>query len=217
MFFDRFIPYFHLKCLLLMKVFHSLIKKKKRNLSFSRWEGINLTLKHRKCKFRTYMLNGSIIFYLKLNSVPSALRCASPPSHLSFLSYIHQPTLFPGDIVVKNLPANAGELGSIPGSGRSPGEGSGNPLQYSCMENPMDRGAWRAIVPGVAKSWTWLSDSTAVQRGLTPEIRHHLGSFLPSLPHPINGLIWACPSLWSSHDLSLLSITALSYSPGHPS
>ena len=53
---------------------------------------------------------------------------------------------------------NAGDLGSIPGLGRSPGEGNGNPLQYSCLENRMDRGAWRATVHGVAKSWTWLSD-----------------------------------------------------------
>ena len=49
---------------------------------------------------------------------------------------------------------------SIPGLGRSPGEGNGNPLQYSCLENPMDRGAWWATVHGVAKSWTWLSDFT---------------------------------------------------------
>ena len=52
---------------------------------------------------------------------------------------------------VKNPPANAGDVGSIPGSGRSPGEGNGNPLQYSCLGNPMDRGAWRATVHGVAK------------------------------------------------------------------
>ena len=45
-------------------------------------------------------------------------------------------------------------MGLIPGSGRSPGEGNGNPLQYSCLENPMDRGAWWAAVHGVAKSWT---------------------------------------------------------------
>ena len=49
---------------------------------------------------------------------------------------------------------NAGDPGSIPGSGRSPGEGNGYPLQYSCLENPMDRGAWRATVHGVAKSQT---------------------------------------------------------------
>ena len=50
--------------------------------------------------------------------------------------------------------SNAGDPGSIPGSGRSPGEGNGNPLQYSCLKNPMDRGAWQATVHGVAKSWT---------------------------------------------------------------
>ena len=50
-----------------------------------------------------------------------------------------------------NLPANAGDLGSIPGSGRSPGEGNGHPLQYSCLENPMDRGAWQATVHEVTK------------------------------------------------------------------
>ena len=48
--------------------------------------------------------------------------------------------------MVKNLPANTGDAGSIPGSGRSPGEGNGNPLQYSYLENPMDRGAWQAAV-----------------------------------------------------------------------
>ena len=47
-------------------------------------------------------------------------------------------------LVVKNLPANAGDTGSIPGLGRSSGEGNGNPLQYSCLENPMDKGAWQA-------------------------------------------------------------------------
>ena len=59
--------------------------------------------------------------------------------------------------VVKNPPANAGDsrdTGSIPGSGRSPGEGNGNPLQYSCLENPMDRGAWQATVYEVPKSRT---------------------------------------------------------------
>ena len=59
----------------------------------------------------------------------------------------------------KNLPANAGDLGLIPGPGRSPGEGIGFPLQYSCLENSMDRGVWWAIVHGVAKSWTWLKNT----------------------------------------------------------
>ena len=56
--------------------------------------------------------------------------------------------------VVKNPPANAGHLGLIPGLGKSPGEGNGTPLQYSCLENPMDREAWPAIVHRVAKSQT---------------------------------------------------------------
>ena len=60
---------------------------------------------------------------------------------------------FPGGSVVKNLPANTGDMGSTPGSGRSPGEGNGNPLQYSGLENSMDRGAWWAIVHGVTKEW----------------------------------------------------------------
>ena len=59
---------------------------------------------------------------------------------------------FLGGSVVKNPPANVGDVGSIPGSGRSPEEGNGNPLQYSWLENPMDKGAWRATVSGVAES-----------------------------------------------------------------
>ena len=69
--------------------------------------------------------------------------------------------------VVKNPPANAGDvkdLGSIPGSGRSPGGGHGNPLQYSCLENPMDRGAWWAAVHGAAKSRTRLKRQQARTR-----------------------------------------------------
>ena len=61
-------------------------------------------------------------------------------------------------LVVKNPPADAGDVrdtGSIPGSGRSPGGEHGSPLQYSCLENPMDRGAWQATVHGVTKSRAW--------------------------------------------------------------
>ena len=80
--------------------------------------------------------------------------------------------------VVKNPPANVGDiraLGSIPGLGRFPGEGNGNPLQYSCLENPMDRRAWRAAVHRVAKSWTrlkWLSTHTHT----TPRIKGDMES-----------------------------------------
>ena len=62
--------------------------------------------------------------------------------------------------MVKNLPDSAGDSGLIPGSGRCPGGGHGNPLQDSCLENPTDRGVWRATVHGVAESRTWLDNST---------------------------------------------------------
>ena len=64
---------------------------------------------------------------------------------------------FPGGSDGKASVYNAGDPGSSPGSGRSPGEGNGNPLQYCCLENPMDGGAWQATVHGVAKSWTRLT------------------------------------------------------------
>ena len=71
-------------------------------------------------------------------------------------------------LVVKNLLSNAGDvrdMGSIPGSGRSPGGGHGNPLQYSCPEKPMERGAWWAMVHGVTKSWTQSKGLRAHTRG----------------------------------------------------
>ena len=66
----------------------------------------------------------------------------------------------PGDSDSKESACNEGDLGSVPGLGRSRGEGHGNPLQYSCLENPMNRRAWWATVPGVTKSQTRLSDRT---------------------------------------------------------
>ena len=65
---------------------------------------------------------------------------------------------FPSGSMVKNLPAKAGDAGLIPGLGRSLGEGNGNPLQYSCLRNPMDKRAWWATVHGVAKSQMRLSN-----------------------------------------------------------
>ena len=75
----------------------------------------------------------------------------------------HHDTAF--SLVAQNIKVSAkvlyaGDMGSIPGSRRSPGEGNGNPLQYSCLENPMDRGAWWATVHRVTRSWTLLSDFT---------------------------------------------------------
>ena len=68
----------------------------------------------------------------------------------------------PGGSDGKESACSAGDPGSIPGSGRYAGEGNGNPLQYSCLENPLDRGAWQATVHGVAKSRTRLSDFTLI-------------------------------------------------------
>ena len=70
---------------------------------------------------------------------------------------------FPGGAVVKNPPAiagDAGDVGLVPGLGRSPWVGNGNPLQFSCLENPMDRGTWQATVHGVTESWTQLNTHT---------------------------------------------------------
>ena len=81
-------------------------------------------------------------------------------------------------LVVKNLPANAGDVkdsGSVPGSGRSPGEGNGNPFQCSCLENPMDRGAWQAAVYGVPESQTQLKQLSIFLA------REEMDPFLPHL------------------------------------
>ena len=68
--------------------------------------------------------------------------------------------------MVKNLPANAGDVGLIPGSGRSPGVGNNNPFPYSCLENSMDRGAWRATAHGVEKSQTQFSNLTTTTNNI---------------------------------------------------
>ena len=73
---------------------------------------------------------------------------------------------FPHGSVVKKPPANAGDVGSIPGSRKSPGERNGSPLQYSCLGNPMDRGEWPGTVHEVAKNWARLS-MHAVESNLT--------------------------------------------------
>ena len=87
---------------------------------------------------------------------------------------------FPGVSDSKASSYNAGDPGLIPWSGRSPGEGNGNPLQYSCLENPMDGGAWWATIQGVAKSRTQLSDFTSLHatlKSLTVWITTNCGKF----------------------------------------
>ena len=83
--------------------------------------------------------------------------------------------------MVKNPPANAGDvrdLGSITGSGRSPGGGCGNPLQYSCLENPMDREAWQATVHVNAQSWTQLKQLSSLTRSIKLTSGSKLGKWL---------------------------------------
>ena len=92
----------------------------------------------------------------------------------------------PGGSVVKNPPANAGDIrdkGSIPGSRRSLGGGNGNPLQYSCLGNPMDRGAWRAPALGVTKSCTQLSthEAHAMEERVSGLLKKHKGRISPTL------------------------------------
>ena len=94
---------------------------------------------------------------------------------------------FPGGSDSKVSAYNAGDLGSVPGSGRSPGEGNGKPLRYFCLENPMDGGAWEATVHGVAKSRTQLSDFTSLHFPLS-SIPHHHYPFSPSFPCQIFGM-----------------------------
>ena len=83
----------------------------------------------------------------------------------------------PGGSDDKEPTCNVGDLDSTPGLGRSPGEGHGNPLQYSCLENPMDRGAWQATVHGVAKSQTRLSDSAQQH----PILTHYRSNYIKLL------------------------------------
>ena len=105
--------------------------------------------------------------------------------------------VFPGGSEVKESACNVGDLGSIPGSGRSPGEGNGNPLQYSCLENPMDRGAWWATVHGVANSQTRLRDFTHSLIGIK-SIRHCLETVITL----VLGVVFLNKKLFTSGSLS---------------
>ena len=99
----------------------------------------------KKCKILHILL-------LDFTNLSHALKCEDN------LRIILSLTPLSGGSDGKESACNAGDSGLIPGLGRSPGEGKGNPLQYSCLKNSMDRGAWRVTVHGVSKSWIWLSD-----------------------------------------------------------
>jgi len=87
-------------------------------------------------------------------------------------------------LVVKNPPANAGDEGSVPGLGRSPGEGNGYPLQYSCLENSTDRESWQTTVHAVTKSWTQLSAQIIIPGERQNNISHVKMTYHLLLNHP---------------------------------
>ena len=112
------------------------------------------------------------------------------------------PSGIPDGSVVKNLPTNTGEPDSVTGLGRSPGEGNGNPLQYSCLENPMDRGVWRAIVHRVAKCLTWLSNQINIENVLSLAVKMKYESpnscecCITCISETINVLLIYYPYIW---------------------
>ena len=114
---------------------------------------------------------------------------------------------FPGGSLVKNPPANAGDAGSIPGSGRSPGGGNDNPLQHSCLENPMDRGAWRATVHSHTKELDTTEQLNTSNRSVSSWIYPFLKTFAISLGI-YNQEAWEIISnIWPSLLLYALDIT----------
>ena len=124
-----------------------------------------------------YAYDSTSLYPFERRFQPGQGQGATDPQHLfgTWLDMIHVSpgmsngwslssiTGIPGSSVEKKPPASEGDAGLIPGLGRSPGEGNGNPLRYSCLGNPKDRGAWRTTIHGVAKSRTQLSNSACMQ------------------------------------------------------
>ena len=142
------------------------------------WKDMELTCATKVCDYwREYWINGSYACLNKfsLNSFSSLLKQEQAgdysehqwPSNWGCVKGFQ---CFTGGSVVKNLPANVGNMDLSLGSGRSSWEGNGNALQYSWLENPMDRGAWQDAVHGTAKSQTWLSNYTTTKLILITEL-----------------------------------------------
>ena len=139
------------------------------------------------------------------------------------------PSDFPSGSDSKASTYNAGDPGSVPGLGRSPGEGNGNPLQYSCLENSMDGGTWWAAVHGVPKSWTWLSDFTftlPLSSMQTQWLRYYLykrnhqdwkGRCTRLWPSTGRSMVEGrcfCPMLWKKRVVSLYKVNSRVFSLG---
>ena len=128
----------------------------------------------------------------------------------------------PGGSVGKESACRAGDLGSITGSGRSPGEGNSNPLQYSCLENPMGWGAWQATVHGVTKSQTWLSNftqfiwATAHSSETTKHIQRHLYACFAVIKLPKTIKTNNGPAYTSRAFQQFLKIWSIKHSTGIP-
>ena len=121
------------------------------------------------------------------------LSCLAKEVKTTWTGNLKEPMLqikgFPGSSDSKESACSAGNPDLIPGSGRCPGEGNGNPLQYSCLENPMDRGAWRATVLAVAKSWTQHYAADHTSKLLLPS---NILSSNADFPKPVEGLFQEC-------------------------
>ena len=122
------------------------------------------------------------------------------------LQYFISSVGFPGGSDGKVSACNAGDPGSIPGGGRSPGEGNGTPLQYSCLENPMDGGAWKAAVHGVAQSRTWLKWPSSSSSSMTQRMKCKCSGLV----------VKVLPSLLFMFCLASLSVTPQEGSPFQP-
>ena len=128
---------------------------------------------------------------------------------------------FPCSSVGKESPCSAGDLGSIPGSGKSPGEGNGNPLQYSCLENPMDRGAWRTTVRGVTRvrhDWATKPPRPGARAEELVGLRRALqGCGRPCLPTSSLLCVWRplqLEGIWRHRPYGLMESLTVGLNPG---
>ena len=145
---------------------------------------------------------GSILSQCLALSLPSGC-----PWILSFYNKLIIWLGFPGDSMIKNLPTNAGDGGSVPGSGRSRGEGNGNPLQFSCLGNPRDRGAWQATIHGFTKEldMTWWLNSNSHPISIVSLISVSHFFQINQIPPQNCGNLWFLPC-WSEAQITAVFV-----------